>query len=145
MNKVTLLGNLTRDPEVRQTKSGKAVVNACIAVTERFKTEAGESKESVTFVDLVIWGKTTLLNRILVGRPEVPTAVVVNEFGKAGVDGKLVVEEWEKDGQKRRTTKVQVAAWHFVGAKTEAKPAAPKPAASPEAPATETAEDDVPF
>ena len=133
MNRVTLLGNLTRDPETRFTKSGKAVVNASIAVTERFKTEAGESKESVTFVDLVIWGKTG------------ETFAEFHAKGsKALVEGKLIAEEWEKDGQKRRTTKVQVAAWHFVGSK-DAKPAAPKPAASPEAPATEPTEDDVPF
>ena len=134
MNKVTLLGNLTRDPEIRHTKSGKAVVNASIAVTERWKTEAGEAKESTVFVDLVIWGKTGEM-----------FAEYHTKGSKALVDGKLVVEEWEKDGQKRRTTKVQVAAWHFVGSKTEAKPAAPKPAASPEAPATEPAEDPVPF
>ena len=133
MNKVTLLGNLTRDPEVRQTKTGKAVVNASIAVTERWKTEAGEAKESTVFVDLVIWGTTGEM-----------FAKHHTKGSKALVDGKLVVDEWEKDGQKRRTTKVQVSAWHFVGSK-DAKPAAPKPAASPEAPATEPAEDDVPF
>lgn len=134
MNKVTLLGNLTRDPEVRFTKSGKAAVNASLAVTERWKTEAGESKESVLFMDLVLWGATGEM-----------FAKHHAKGSKALVDGKLVVEEWEKDGQKRRTTKVQVAAWHFVGSKTEAKPAAPKPAVSPEAQATEPAEDDVPF
>ena len=134
MNRVTLLGNLTRDPEVRQTKTGKPVVNASIAVNERFKTEAGEAKEIVTFVDLVIWGKTG------------ETFAEFHRKGsKALVDGKLVVEQWEKDGEKRRTTKVQVAAWHSVWSKTEAKPAAPKPAASPDAPATEASEDDVPF
>lgn len=134
MNKVTLLGNLTRDPEVRFTKSNKPVVNASIAVTERWKTEAGEAKESTVFVDLVIWGKTGEM-----------FAEYHTKGSKALVDGKLIAEEWEKDGQKRRTTKVQVAAWHFVGGKTEARPAAPKPAASPEAPATEPAEDDAPF
>lgn len=134
MNKVTLLGNLTRDPEVRFTKTNKPVVNASIAVNERFKTEAGEVKEIVTFVDLVIWGKT--------GET---FADYHTKGSRVLVDGKLIVEEWEKDGQKRRTTKVQVAAWHFVGSKAETKPAAPKPAASPEAPATEPTEDDVPF
>ena len=134
MNKVTLLGNLTRDPEIRHTKSGKAVVNASIAVTERWKTEAGEPKESVIFMDLVLWGATgeTFAKYHFKG-------------SKALVDGKLIAEEWEKDGKRNRAVKVQVAAWHFVGGKTEAKPAAPKPAASPEAPATEAAEDDVPF
>jgi len=134
MNKVTLLGNLTRDPETRFTKSGRAVVNACIAVTERWKTEAGEAKESVLFMDLVLWGATGEM-----------FAKYHAKGGKALVDGKLIAEEWEKDGKRNRAVKVQVAAWHFVGAKTEAKPAAPKPAASPEAPATEPTEDDVPF
>lgn len=134
MNRVTLLGNLTRDPEKRFTKSGKAVVNASIAVTERWKTEAGEAKESVLFMDLVLWGATGEM-----------FAKYHFKGSKALVDGKLIAEEWEKNGEKRRTTKVQVAAWHFVGSKTESKPAAPKPAASPEAPATEAAEDDVPF
>lgn len=134
MNKVTLLGNLTRDPEVRFTKTNKPVVNASIAVNERFKTEAGEVKEIVTFVDLVIWGKT--------GET---FADYHTKGSRVLVDGKLIVEQWEKNGEKRRTTKVQVAAWHFVGSNTEAKPSTPKPAASPEAPATEPAEDDVPF
>ncbi len=133
MNKVTLLGNLTRDPEVRHTKTGKAVVNASIAVTERWKTEAGEPKESVLFMDLVLWGTTG------------ETFAKYHAKGsKALVDGKLIAEEWEKDGKRNRAVKVQVAAWHFVGSR-DAKPAAPKPAASPEAPATEAAEDDVPF
>ena len=134
MNKVTLLGNLTRDPEVRQTKAGKPVVNACIAVTERWKTEAGEPKESVLFMDLVLWGATGEM-----------FAKYHAKGSKALVDGKLIAEEWEKDGKRNRAVKVQVAAWHFVGSKADAKPAAPKPAASPEAPATEPAEDDVPF
>ena len=134
MNKVTLLGNLTRDPEVRFTKSGKAVVNASIAVTERWKTEAGEAKESVLFMDLVLWGATGEM-----------FAKYHAKGSKALVEGKLIAEEWEKDGKRNRAVKVQVAAWHFVGSKTEAKPAAPKPAARPEAPATEPAEDDVPF
>ena len=133
MNKVTLLGNLTRDPETRFTKSGKAVVNASIAVTERWKTEAGEPKESVLFMDLVLWGTTgeTFAKYHFKG-------------SKALVDGKLIAEEWEKDGKRNRAVKVQVAAWHFVGSR-DAKPTASKPAASPEAQATEAAEDDVPF
>ena len=134
MNKVTLLGNLTRDPEVRQTKAGKAVVNACIAVTERWKTEAGEAKESVLFMDLVLWGATGEM-----------FAKYHAKGSKALVDGKLIAEEWEKDGKRNRAVKVQVAAWHFVGAKADAKPATPKPTAMPEAPATEPTEDDVPF
>lgn len=129
MNEITLLGNLTRDPEVRQTKAGKAVVNARIAVTERFKTEAGESKESVTFVDLVIWGATGEM-----------FAKHHTKGSKALIKGKLIAEEWEKDGKRNRAVKVQVATWHFVGSKAEAKPAA-----SPEAPANEPAEDPVPF
>ena len=133
MNKVTLLGNLTRDPETRFTKSGKAVVNASIAVTERWKTEAGEAKESVLFMDLVLWGATGEM-----------FAKYHFKGSKALVDGKLIAEEWEKDGKRNRAVKVQVAAWHFVGSK-DAKPAATKPAASTEAPATEPAEDDVPF
>ena len=134
MNKVTLLGNLTRDPETRFTKSGKAVVNASIAVTERWKTEAGEAKESVIFMDLVLWGATGEM-------------FAKHHFkgSKALVDGKLIAEEWEKDGKRNRAVKVQVATWHFVGSKAEAKPATSKPAASPEAPATEPAEDPVPF
>lgn len=139
MNKVTLLGKLTRDPEVRQTKTGKPVVNASLAVTERWKTEAGEPKESVLYMDLVLWGATgeTFAKYHFKG-------------SKALVDGKLIAEEWEKDGKRNRAVKVQVAAWHFIGSKAEANPSTPrpsasKPAASPEAPATEPTEDDVPF
>jgi len=105
MNHVTILGNLTRDPETRFTPNGKSVTEASIAVTERWKTESGEAKEKTAFIGLVLWG---------------PTGEAFAKFHRKGakalVEGKLVQEVWDdKDtGKKREKTKVQVEKWHFL-------------------------------
>ena len=56
-NKVLLMGNLTRDPEVRYTPKGTAIANIGLAVNRRWTTDAGEQKEDVTFVDVEVWGR----------------------------------------------------------------------------------------
>ena len=57
-NKVLLLGNLTRDPEVRYTPKGSAVADLGLAVNRNYTTESGEKREEVTFVDVTFWGRT---------------------------------------------------------------------------------------
>ena len=91
LNKVLLMGNLTRDPELRYLQSGSAVCDFGLAVNRRWKSPAGEQKEEVTFVDVTYFGRT---------------AEVISEYMKKGrplfVEGRLRLETWtSKDGQKR--------------------------------------------
>jgi single-strand DNA-binding protein len=58
LNKVLLLGNVTRDPEVRYTPKGSAVCDLGIAVNRGYTTDSGEKREEVTFVDVTLWGRT---------------------------------------------------------------------------------------
>jgi single-strand DNA-binding protein len=102
INKVTFLGNLTRDPELRYTPSGVPVVQFGLASNRRWKDRnTGEVKEEVCFVDVEMWNKQ---------------AETANEMLKKGkpciVEGRLKLDQWEKDGQKR--TKLKISAEKFV-------------------------------
>jgi single-strand DNA-binding protein len=94
-NKVILLGNLTRDPELRHIPNGTAVTDVSIAVNDRRKTPNGEWVEEVTYVDVTLWGRT---------------AEIACEFLSKGspllVEGRLKLDSWETDGQKRTKLKV---------------------------------------
>ena len=94
-NRVVLLGNLTRDVEVRHLQSGMAVTDIGLAVNDRRKNQAGEWIEEPTFVDVTLWGRT---------------AEVAGEYLKKGspilVEGRLKLDTWESDGQKRSKLKV---------------------------------------
>lgn len=105
MNHVMLMGNLVRDPETKFTPQGKAVTEATIAVTEKWKTESGEAKERTAFVGIVIWGP----------RGEA-FAKYHTKGDKALIEGKIVQETWEdkETGKKREKTKVEVEQWHFL-------------------------------
>lgn len=89
LNKVYLIGNLTRDPEKRYTPSGTAVCEARLAVNHKYKTANGEWKEDPCFVSVTIWGKT---------------AENVVEYKRKGdpllIEGRLKYDQWEKEGQK---------------------------------------------
>jgi len=102
-NKVVLLGNLTRDPELRFTAGKKAVCDVGIAINDRVKRN-DEWTEEVTFVDVTFWGRT---------------AEVVNQYLTKGspvlVEGKLKLEQWEKDGQKRSKLKVIAERMQMLG------------------------------
>ena len=96
-NKVILLGNLTRDPEVRYTPKGSAVCDLGIAVNRVYTTDAGEKREEVTYVDVVLWSRL---------------AEIAGEYLKKGrpvfIEGRLQMDSWEdkQSGQKR--TKLRV-------------------------------------
>ncbi|HVF70174.1 MAG TPA: single-stranded DNA-binding protein [Chthoniobacterales bacterium] len=96
-NKVILLGNLTRDPEVRYTPKGTAVTDLGLAVNRSYTAENGEKREEVTFVDVTFWGRT---------------AEVAGEYLKKGrpvfVEGRLQLDSWDdkQSGQKRTKLKV---------------------------------------
>ena len=95
LNKVMLIGNLTRDPELRYIPSGQAVTTFTIAVNRTYNSAAGEKKEEVSFIRVVVWAKR---------------AEVCNEYLKKGsgvfVEGRLQSRSWEaQDGTSARLLK----------------------------------------
>ena len=102
-NKCVLMGNVTRDPEVRQTQSGKSVANLTLAVNKKTRNE-----ESVAFVDVTLWERT---------------AEIAQQYVKKGsnilVEGELVQDNWEQDGQKRTKLKVNAHRMVMVGRHSE--------------------------
>jgi len=106
-NKVLLMGNLTRDPEVKYTPKGTALANLGLAVNRRWTTETGEQKEEVTFVDVEVWGRQaeTAGQYLAKGRP-------------VFVEGRLKLDSWEdkESGQKRNKLKVVAERVQFLGA-----------------------------
>src|SRR6476619_7232319 len=105
-NRVILLGNLTRDVEVRYLQSGTAVADIGMAVNDRRKGQNGEWVDETTFVDVTLWGRT---------------AEVAGEYLSKGtpllVEGRLKYDTWEKDGQKRSKLSVVCERMQMVGAK----------------------------
>ena len=140
LNKVLLMGNLTRPPELRYTPSGTAVADLRMAVNRNYTTQSGEKREEVCFLTVVVWGKQ---------------AESCGEYLDKGsgifVEGRLQTRDWEgKDGQKRTVTEVVAERVQFMsrtkGAAAGASAVAP---AFAEEPATAGggggADDDVPF
>jgi single-strand DNA-binding protein len=113
-NKVILVGNVTREIELRYTSSQMAVTELGLAVNDRRKGTNGEWIEDTTFVDCTLWGRT---------------AEVANEYVKKGssvlVEGRLKLDTWEKDGQKRSKLSVVAERMQMLGGKGGAKEEAP--------------------
>ena len=108
VNKVFLIGNLTRDPELRYTPQGTAVGEFGLAINRQWKGPNGEKKEEVCFVDCQAWARG---------------AEIISEYCKKGsslfVEGRLKLDSWEgKDGQKRSRMRVVVENFQFLGAPT---------------------------
>ncbi len=107
LNRVTLAGNLTRDPQVRFLANEQAVANFGLAINRRFKGSDGQLKEEVTFVDVEAWGRTAEL----VGQ-------YLTKGRAAYVEGRLKLDNWEdKDGQKRSKLKVVADSVQFLDSK----------------------------
>lgn len=102
-NKVILLGNLTRDVEVRHTSGNNAVANIGLAVNRRWRTPEGEQREEVTYIDCEAWGKQaeTLAKYVSKGRP-------------LFIEGRLKLDQWEKEGQKFSKLRVVIENFQFV-------------------------------
>ena len=98
------MGNITRDPECRQTPSGTSVADLRLAVSERYKNRSGEDVESVCYVDIVVWGRQaeTCEQYLSKGAPIL-------------VEGRLQLDEWEKDGQKHSKLLVRADRVQFMG------------------------------
>ncbi len=149
-NKVILVGNLTRDPELRYTPKGTAVAKIGLAVNRVWRTETGETKEEVTFVDVDVFGRT---------------AENVGQYMRKGspilIEGRLRLDTWDdkQTGQKRSKLGVVAETVQFLGAARSgeggapasapaprSRPAASAPAASaPEGDEPPPEDDDVPF
>ena len=103
-NKVFLMGNLTRDVELRHTSGNSAVANLGLAVNRRYRTQSGENREEVTFVDCEAWGRT---------------AEVMSQYLSKGrpvfIEGRLKLDTWEgRDGNKQSKLRVVVENFQFV-------------------------------
>jgi single-strand DNA-binding protein len=103
-NKVVLMGNLTRDPELRTTPNGQNVASFSLAVNRSWKNANGEQQEAVDYIDCNIWGKP---------------AEIITQYMKKGsgilVSGRLQQRSWEQEGQKRSKVEVVVEDFNFVG------------------------------
>jgi single-strand DNA-binding protein len=129
-NKVILMGNLTRDPEIRQAGTGVKVADLGLAVTESWRDKNGQTKEVTCFVDVVVWDKLAELcgQYLTKGRPIL-------------VEGRLQMDEWKnKEGEKRSKLRVRAETVKFLGTKPAG--AAPQAGASGQtAPATPSHDD----
>ena len=157
LNKVMLMGNLTRDPEVRYTPKGTAVAELGLAINRVYSAENGEKREETTFVDVTLWGRT---------------AEIAGEYLKKGrpvfIEGRLQLDTWDDKttGQKRSKLKVVGEAMQLMGsrgggeggegpgsgggssgggAQRSAPPSRPAPQKPPADPYLEPEEDDIPF
>lgn len=105
-NRVILIGNLTRDVELRYLQSGTAVTDVSLAVNEKYKNSSGEWVEEVSYIDVTVWGRT---------------AEVMSEYLSKGspvfIEGRLKLDTWEKDGQKRSKLKVVCERMQLIGAR----------------------------
>ena len=97
LNQVTIMGNLTRDPELRSTPNGQSVCSLSLALNRSYKDAAGNWQELTDFIDVVAWGP--LAER---------TAQYLSKGRRALITGRLQQRSWEQDGQKR--SKVEVLA-----------------------------------
>jgi single-strand DNA-binding protein len=140
LNKVLLIGNLTRDPEVRHTPQGTAIADLRLAANRRYRTQGGEDKEETCFVDVDVWGRQAeLCGQYLVkGR-------------RVLIEGRLRYSEWEKDGQKRSKLSVTAERVQFMDGRKSggeevgdapAEREAPRSAGAPE---RAQPDDDIPF
>ncbi len=149
VNKVILIGNLTRDPDVKFTPKGSAVCDLGLAINRFYNTESGERREETTFVDVTLWGKQ---------------AELAKEYLKKGrsvyIEGRLQLDTWDdkQSGQKRSKLRVVAETMQFLDRKsggedssagggeprTAARPAASRPAPSPASAPIDEA-DDIPF
>jgi len=149
LNKVMLIGNLTRDPELRVTPKGTAICQFSLAVNRKFKDESGGEREEVTYVDIEAWGKSgeNIAKYCSKGRP-------------LFVEGRLRLDQWEDKTTKEKRSRMKVVCdnFQFLGTGRsdsagegggETRYATPAPrSASPRAAAPaaqENLDEDVPF
>ena len=141
VNKVIVIGNLGRDPELRYTQSGQAVANFTVATNENWTNKAGEREERTEWHRVVAWGRVAEL-----------CAEYLAKGRTVYVEGRLQTREWEdKEGQKRQTTEVVAQTVQFLDRREGPPRGAPGAGASGTArepepgPAPSGGSDDIPF
>ncbi len=134
-NRVLLMGNLTRNPEIRYTPSGTAVADLGLAINENFKNKAGETVEQTCFVDVVVWG-----------RQAETSAEYLHKGSPVFVEGRLQLDQWEnQQGEKRSKLRVRADRVQFLGSPGKGAEYAAGPGDSaPQQPPMDD-DDDVPF
>ena len=104
LNRVLLIGNLTKDPELRYTPAGTPVANLRLAVNSSFKDQAGARKEETCFVTVVVWSRQ---------------AEICQQYLKKGrsifIEGRLIYRSWEAEGKTRSTMEVRADRVQFLG------------------------------
>lgn len=139
-NKVLLMGNVTRDIQIKYLPSNQTVIDLGLAVNRKFKRADGTPGEEVLFVDCTAFGRT---------------AEVIHQYFKKGdpifLEGRLKLDQWEsKEGEKRSKIRVTVESFEFVGGKKGADdgaetPAPRSPQSRPAPPAEQVEEEPIPF
>ena len=130
-NKVLLVGNLTRDPELKSTPSNQSVAQIGLAVNRNYQTKDGEKREETTFVDCEAWGRTAevMCQYLAKGRPVL-------------VEGRLKLDQWQdKDGNNRSKLKVVIENFQFVDSRSGGGDAPSQTSAAPQS----VPEDEIPF
>lgn len=130
INRVVISGNLTRDPEVRRTQGGMAIMSFGVAVNDRRKNNAGEWEDYANFIDCTMFGS----------RAEA-ISDYLSKGSKVSLEGKLRWSQWERDGQKRSKIEVIVDEIDFSGNRRQEKP---EPEPGPQA-QDGVYDDDIPF
>ncbi|CAN5612088.1 hypothetical protein BH09VER1_BH09VER1_21690 [soil metagenome] len=165
LNKVMLIGNVTRDPEIKYTPKGSAVADLGLAINRNYTNQSGEKVEEVTYVDVELWGRL---------------AEIAGEYAKKGrpifIEGRLRIDSWEDkaSGQKRSRLKVVGDGLQLLGSggggggrpgggsgggggggeydggeetpsRAPRSPSRPPAAAAPKRPPVEPEDDDIPF
>ncbi|MBC20616.1 MAG: single-stranded DNA-binding protein [Planctomycetaceae bacterium] len=130
-NRVILVGNLTRDPELRYISSGTAVTEIGLAVNDRRKNQSGEWVDETQFIDITLWART---------------AEVASEYLSKGssvlIEGRLKLDRWEKDGQKQSKLRVVGEKMQMLGGRSGGASGGGGPSSS--APATASVSDNAP-
>ena len=129
LNKVLLIGNLTRDPDVRMMGNGRPVCNFGLALNRSYKDAEGNRKDETTFVEVESFG---------------PRAEAIGKFFAKGraifIEGRLKLDQWEsKEGEKRSALKVVLDSFEFVDSKQEGTSAEPRNTESVSSPSPKTA------
>jgi len=136
INKVILVGNLGRDPEVRYTPSGTAVANFTLATTETWTDRDGEKQSHTEWHRIVAWRRL---------------GEICGEYLSKGkqvyIEGRIRTREWEdQEGNKRRTTEIEAQTMQMLGSRAPDEPLSDKSSgAKPEKRSSGPTEDDIPF
>jgi single-strand DNA-binding protein len=136
VNKVILIGNLGRDPEVRYTPSGTAVANFSLATTENWTNKDGEKQSRTEWHRIIAWGR--------LGET---CGEYLSKGSQVYIEGSIQTNEWEdQEGNKRKTTEIRAWKMQMLGSRAQAEPLSnesfgPEPETAPSNPP----EDDIPF